>query len=93
MHGATFSSVLKSEFNPQKPTVLHWDRKLMQELTGDEKVEQMPITVSGSGTEQLLCVPRLSSRTGKAMTDALMDTESENISAIILTLHPATQAE
>jgi hypothetical protein len=72
-----FSLKLKSEFNPQKPLVLHWDGKLMQDLTGDNKVDRLPIIVSGSGTEQLLCVPKLCSGTGLAMAEALMDTISE----------------
>ena len=69
--------MLKSEFNTQKPLVLHWDGKLMADLTGDEKVDRLPIIVSGSDTEQLLCVPKLPSGTGKAMADALMDAVSD----------------
>jgi hypothetical protein len=76
-HRAIVSLKLKSEFNPHKPLVLHWDGKLMQDLTGDEKVDRLPIIVSGSGTEQLLCIPKLSTGTGKAMADAIIDTLSE----------------
>lgn len=76
-HRSEVSSLLKSEFNPQKPLVLHWDGKLMADLTGDEKVDRLPIIVSGSGAEQLLRVPKLSSGTGKAMADALMDAVSD----------------
>jgi len=76
-HRATFSFMLKSEFRPQEPMVLHWDGKLMYDLTGDEKVDRLPIIVSKCGTEQLLCVPKLPSGTGKAMADALLDTVTE----------------
>lgn len=76
-HRVILSSQLKSDFNPQKPMVLHWDGKLMEDLTGDEKVDRLPIIVSGSGTEQLLCIPKLASGTGKAMADAMMDTVSD----------------
>ena len=76
-HRIELSSALKSDFNTQKPLVLHWDGKLMADLTGDEKVDRLPIIVSGSGTEQLLCVPKLPSGTGKAIADALMETVSD----------------
>jgi len=69
--------MLKSEFKGQmKPVVLHWDGKLMADVTGDEKVDRLPVVVSGSGTE-LLCIPKLGSGTGKAMADALMATVSD----------------
>jgi hypothetical protein len=77
-----FSLKLKSEFNPQKPLVLHWDGKLMQDLTGDNKVDRLPIIVSGSGTEQLLCVPKLCSGTGLAMAEALMDTGTVKVPSV-----------
>jgi len=66
-HRTELSSVLELELNTQKPLVLHWD----------EKVDRLPISVSGSETQQLLCVPKLPSGTGKAMVDALMDTVSD----------------
>jgi len=49
----------------------------MEDLTGDEKVDQLPIIVSGSGIEQLLYVPKLAAGTGKAMADAIMATLSD----------------
>jgi hypothetical protein len=45
----------------------------MAELTGDEKVDRLPIIVSGNGVEQLLCVPKLPSGTGQAMAAALFE--------------------
>ena len=77
IHRANLSMSLKTDFNLQKPMVLHWDGKLMEALTGDEKVDRLPIIVSGSGTEQLLRIPKLSSGTGQAIADALMETVSD----------------
>jgi hypothetical protein len=74
MNRTNMSSQLKMGFNPQKPMVLHWDGKLMNDLTGDEKIDRLPIIVSGSGIEQLLCVPKLPSGTGKAMAEAMIAT-------------------
>lgn len=45
----------------------------MKDLTGDGIVDRLPMIVSGSGTEQLLSVPKLPSGTGKAMADAMME--------------------
>ena len=56
--------------------VLHWDGKLMEDLTGDQKVDRLPIIVSGSSIEQLLAVPQLSAGTGQAMADAMLETVS-----------------
>ena len=76
LHRAKRAAELKAEFNPQKPMLLHWDGKLMEDLTGDQKVDQLPIIVSGSGIEQLLSVPKLPSGTGRAMADAIIEAVS-----------------
>ena len=34
--GAKQAAELKANFHPQKPMVLHWDGKLMGDLTGDQ---------------------------------------------------------
>ena len=43
------------------------------DLTGDEKVDRLPILVSGSGVDQLLCIPKLSAGTGEAMASAMLE--------------------
>ena len=68
--------MLKSEFKGQINQWFYMDGKLMADLTGDEKVDRLPITISGHGTE-LLCVPKLGSGTGKVVADALMGTVSD----------------
>lgn len=76
LHRAKLAAELKADFNPLKPMVLHWDGKLMEDLTGDLKVDRLPVIVSGSGIEQLLSVPKLSSGTGQAMADAMIEAVS-----------------
>lgn len=44
--------------------VLHWDGKLLPEITNGEKVDRLPIIVSQRDTEQLLSVPKLSNGCG-----------------------------
>ena len=72
-HRVSRAAELKAQFDPQKPLVLHWDGKLMGDLTGDQKIDRLPIIVSGCGVDQILCVPKLDSGTGKAMADAMID--------------------
>ena len=35
--------------------IVHWDRKLMEDITGKRQVDRLPIIVSGNGSSQLLC--------------------------------------
>ena len=71
--------------------------KLMKDLTGDEKVDQLTIIISESGTEQLLSVPKFPSVTGQATADVMMyylSGESRIVSKhSALIQHQATQEE
>lgn len=65
---------LKKEFNPNTPLTVHWDGKLMEDITGHETVDRLPILVSGQGVDQLLAVPKISRGTGDACAAAVYDT-------------------
>ena len=44
----------KASLTIDDPVLLHWDRKLLPEIAGDNsKVDQVAILVSGSGTEKI----------------------------------------
>ena len=65
--------------NVQGPLVVHWDGKLLPDVTGDfvhVKVDRLPILVSNQyhGVEQLLNVPKLLNGGGEAMATAIVDT-------------------
>src|SRR6218665_1206407 len=47
------------------PLVVHWDGKLLQDLTWREHVYRLPVLVSGYGVNKLLGVPKLTSGTGE----------------------------
>ncbi|ESN94365.1 hypothetical protein HELRODRAFT_164196 [Helobdella robusta] len=47
------------------PLAVHWDGKLLLDLTGNQKVDRLPIVVAGAGVEKLLSVPKLESGTGE----------------------------
>lgn len=65
---------LKKEFNPNMPLTVHWDGKLIEDITGRETVDRLPILVSGQGVDQLLAVPKVSHGTGEACDSAVYDT-------------------
>jgi hypothetical protein len=45
---------LKESFNPVTPLTLHFDGKLMMDLTGEEKVDRLPFNASECAVDQLL---------------------------------------
>lgn len=65
------SKRLKDNFDPKTPLTVHWDGKLLQDLTGKELVDRLPVLVSGLNTYQLLGVPKLVSGTGEAQATAV----------------------
>ena len=65
------SKHLKDKFDPKTPLTVHWDGKLLPDLTGKELVDRLPVLVSGLGTNQLLGVPKLVSGTGEAQATAV----------------------
>lgn len=71
-HRETIATNLRSEFSPSVSLSVHWDGKLMEDLTTKEHVDRLPVLVSGTGVEQLLGVPKLLSGTGVAQADVVM---------------------
>ena len=63
---------LRSEFSATVPLTVHWDGKLMEDLTSHQHVDHLPVLISGAGVEQLLGVPKLSSGTGEAQASAVV---------------------
>lgn len=72
---ATANNILE-QFNPEpdEALIVHWDGKLLVDLTGKEKVDRLPVLVSSGGKSQLLAVPKLLSGTGEAQAQAVMNT-------------------
>jgi hypothetical protein len=50
---------LKSVFQPEVPLTIHWDGKMIENMTGHESVDHLPILVSGKGVDQILAVPKV----------------------------------
>lgn len=54
--------------------VVHWDSKLLPNLTRREKVDRLPVIITAPNVEQLLGVPQLLSGTGNEISSAVYDT-------------------
>ena len=62
---------LKEQFMPTVPLVVHWDGKLLSDLTGKEMVDRLPVILSGAGVNQVIGVPKLPVGTGEAQAYAV----------------------
>jgi len=60
-----------AEFVPDYPLVVHWDGKILPEITGIGEVDRLPVLVSGDGTEKLLGVPKVASGTSENEANAV----------------------
>ena len=65
------SEAVKAELKCDVPLTIHWDGKLLEDITGEEVVDRLPVLVSGNGVDQLLGVPKLSSGTGENTSAAV----------------------
>lgn len=64
---------LKSEFKPNSSLTIHWDGKLIEDITGHKTVDRLPILVSGHGVDQLLAVPKLERGTSEACASTVYE--------------------
>ena len=74
VHRQKIAESLKAEFKPTVPLMVHWDGKLLPDLTGKDLVDCLPIIVSGADVQQLLGVPKLPGGTGELMANAIHTT-------------------
>lgn len=61
----------------EKGFVLHWDGKMMLDLSTENAVKRLPIVGSQSDKECILRVPKLPNKTGEATANAIYDTLNE----------------
>lgn len=65
------ASGIKESFKPNTMLTVHWDGKLMADLTGNDKVDRLPILVSTMGDQKLLDIPKLTTGSGQVIAQAL----------------------
>ena len=52
-------AILRDSYYVGTPLIVHWDGKFLPEIAGKEKLERLPIVVSGDGRDQLISAPKL----------------------------------
>ena len=77
LHRKSLATSLKAEFQADCLLVVHWDGKLLRDLTTKEHVDQLPIIVTGNGVSQLLKVAKLPNGTGAQQAKAVVETFDE----------------
>ncbi|ESN96879.1 hypothetical protein HELRODRAFT_178679 [Helobdella robusta] len=70
-HRQELALEIRRNFSPDVHLAVHWDGKLLLDLTGNQKVDRLPIVVAGAGVEKLLSVPKLESGTGERQATAV----------------------
>lgn len=85
---------IKANYYPVK-SVVHWDGKLLPDVTGEESdhVDRLPVLLSSleDGSNKLLGVPKLPSGSGKVTADAVLQ-ELASWECVLTRLRP-TQAD
>ena len=71
------SENLSKNYETDKPLIIHWDGKLLEDITGNEVVDRLPVLISGSGENQLLGVPKIDHGTGKDSANAVHQAVSD----------------
>ena len=65
----------QASFLPDRPLLLHWDGKLLPDITGQkELVDRVAVLVTGGEIEQLLAVPKIGRGTGDEQCRACLQT-------------------
>ena len=70
-HREQFADEILKNFSPNAPLAVHWDEKLLRDLTGKKRVDRLPILVSFGEDTQLLSVPIIVAGTGEAQASAV----------------------
>src|SRR6218665_245490 len=60
------AAAIKVSFNPTTALIVHWDGKLMYDLSGTDKVDRLPNLVMSMGEINLFEIPKIPAGTGQA---------------------------
>ena len=80
------ASNIRDEFNPQVPLTVHWDGKLLPDISpsaAHHKVERIAVMVSGKEVLKLLAVPKIPDSTGNSQAEAVCQTLQESESYVV----------
>ena len=71
------TQTLKAGLRADVTLTVYWDGKLIPDLTGNQVVHNLPIFVSKKELSQVLAYEKLTSETGQAQADAVINTLKE----------------
>ena len=71
-HCSSKSLEILSNFKSNSSLTVHWDSKLMKDLTGQTFVDRLPVLVSGNGISQLLAIAKIPSSAGDLQANAVV---------------------
>lgn len=66
-----YANKIKTSLDKNRPFVVHWDSKIIEDIKGSRKVDRLAVLVSADGEDKLLGVPKLSYSTGKEEASAV----------------------
>src|SRR6218665_3018570 len=70
-HREATAAAIKVSFNPTTALTVHWDEKLMYDLSETDKVDRLPILVMTMGVTKLLEISKTPAGTGQAEVEAV----------------------
>jgi len=70
-HREAIATSISESFKPNTALTVHWDGKLMFDITGNKKVNRLPILVSMMGKTKLLEIPKIPTGTGQDEAQAV----------------------
>ena len=73
-HRKALAEEIKSSFSVKVPLLLHWDGKILPDLSGHIKIERLPILISGEKCTKLLAVPKLLNSKAETVACVIMET-------------------
>lgn len=76
-HRKAIAEASNRNLDRENITTLHWDGKLLPDITGEDIVDRLPILVSGYNVEELLAVPKLTVATGKSQAEVILEAVQE----------------
>ncbi|XP_074110901.1 uncharacterized protein LOC141535044 [Cotesia typhae] len=65
---------LKDNFKAHDKYVVHWDGKILNDISESKFVDHLPIILTAFGTEQLLGVPKMNSGSAENQTATILST-------------------
>lgn len=71
------ASFIKESFTLKSKLTVHWDGKMISNLTSRDHVDRLPILISGGEQDKLLNIKKLSSSTGEVQAQAVFDCLSD----------------